>query len=105
MQNHLNKLLKCYFYPLPQAFFLSRLHMVLLLTIVISDFNICAADTELTIVDSFKIFSISLLVFRDLGVIKSNLSAKVLWLQSLLSQKYFLLFIKIVTCLSCNGRS
>nr|WP_312668115.1 hypothetical protein [Tissierella praeacuta] len=45
---------------------------------VISDFNICAADTELTIVDSLRIFPINLLVFRDLGVIKLNFSAKVL---------------------------
>lgn len=79
--------------------------MVLLLTLVISDFNICDADTELTIVDNFKIFLMSLFVFRDLLVINSYLSAKVLWLHSWLSQKNFLLFSKIITCLSCNGKS
>lgn len=72
--------------------------MVLLLTTVMSAFNIWDADTELTIVDILKIFSMSRFVFRDLLSIKSNLSAKVLWLHSGLSQKNFLLFSNIITC-------
>lgn len=52
--------------------------MLLLLVLMLLDFNNAAALTELNLVEVIKILSINRLVFLALGVIKSNRSENVL---------------------------
>lgn len=77
-QNHSHKLSLQEIYPQWLAFFLSRSQMLLLLVLILLDFNNVAALTELNLVEVIKILSINRFVFLALGTTKSKRSEKVL---------------------------
>lgn len=79
--------------------------MVLLPTNTLSTLRIFEAVKELTLAERLSIRLTNLFVFLDLYEIKSNLSAKVLYVHSGFKQNIFLLFKMMITCLSCIGRS
>ena len=68
-------------------------------------FNKVEALTELNFADVNSILSTRRFVFLPLGTIKSNLSEKVLWSQAGFAQNIFLVFNKMIVCLSWSGMS